>query len=101
MASRIDLHNTLCNILGTKNAYFQPPESVKMNYPAIVYDLDNIENRFADDGVYFMKKRYMVTVIHKDPDSMLIDKVAALPTCRFNRHYAQDNLNHDVFTLYF
>lgn len=98
---RLQLHEILCGILGTRNAYFQPPESVKMNYPAIVYALDNIENTYADDGVYLSSRRYAVTVIDKDPDSLLIGKVAALPTCRYNRHYEKDNLNHDVFTLFF
>lgn len=98
---RLQLHEVLCEILGTRCAYFQPPESVKMNYPAIVYSLDDIENLHADDGVYLSSRKYQVIVIDKDPDSELIGKVAALPTCQYNRHYAQDNLNHDVFTLYF
>ncbi len=72
-----------------------------MKYPAIVYGLDDIENTFADGGVYLSKKQYAVTVIDKNPDNELVDKVAALPTCRFGRHYKSDNLNHYVFSLYF
>lgn len=101
MPSRLELQTLLENILGSRNVYFQPPESVKMKYPAIVYGLDNIENSFADDGVYLSKKKYLVTVIDEDPDSPIVDKVASLPTCRFNRHFQSDNLNHDVFILYF
>ena len=89
---RLLLHEIFCEILGTRNAYFQPPESVKMNYPAIVYGLDSIENTYANDGVYLSYRKYSVTVI---------DKVATLPTCRFIRHYEKDNLNHDVFTIFF
>lgn len=81
--------------------YFQPPESVKMSYPAIVYGLDEIKNTYADGGVYLSRRRYSVTVIDQDPDSLIVGKVAALPTCRFNRHYERDNLNHDVFTIFF
>lgn len=101
MPSRLELQTLLENILGSRNVYFQPPESVKMKYPAIVYGLDDIENSFADDGVYLSKKKYLVTVIDEDPDSPIVDKVAALPTCRFNRRFQSDNLNHDVFILYF
>jgi hypothetical protein len=101
MPSRLELQTLFENILGSRNVYFQPPESVKMKYPAIVYGLDNIENTFADDEVYLSKKRYLVTVIDEDPDSPIVDKVASLPTCRFNRHFQSDNLNHDVFILYF
>ena len=101
MPSRLKLQTLLEELLGSRNVYFQPPESVKMKYPAIVYGLDNIENSFADDGVYLSKKKYLVTVIDEDPDSPIVDKVAALPICRFNRHFQSDNLNHDVFILYF
>lgn len=98
---RLHLHEVLCKILGTRNVYFQPPESVQMNYPAIVYGLDEIKNTFADDGVYLSVRKYAVTVIDEDPDSMIVDKVCLLPMCHFNRHYEKDNLNHDVFELYF
>ena len=107
MSRRLKLHNALCDILSCPNkgpecrAYFQPPSSVKMKYPAIVYALEDIENTFADDGVYLSHRKYLVTVIDKNPDSSFIDAVAKLPTCRFVRHYKSDNLNHYVFTLYF
>lgn len=107
MSRRLKLHNILCEILGCSNegfdcrAYFQPPASVKMKYPAIVYGLEDIANTYANDGVYLSQRKYSVMVIDKDPDSPLVGKVASLPTCRFNRHYEKDNLNHDVFTIFF
>lgn len=107
MSRRLELHKTLCDILSCPErgeecrAYFQPPATVKMKYPAIVYGLDDIENSYANDGVYLSAKRYSVTVIDRNPDSELVDKVAALPTCRYNRHYNNENLNHDVFELLF
>lgn len=104
---RLLLHDTLCGILSCPNrgdecrAYFQPPESVKMKYPAIVYGLDDIENMYANDGVYLSHQKYSITVIDKNPDSPIVDKVAALPFCRFNRSYQKDNLNHYVFTIFY
>lgn len=101
MASRLELHEKLCEALETRNVYFQPPESVKMKYPAIVYGLEDIKNTYANDGVYLSKRGYSVTVIDEDPDSSIVGKIASFPTCKFNRHYEKDNLNHDVFTLYY
>lgn len=101
MPSRLELQAVFEELLGSENVYFQPPASVKMSYPAIVYGLEDIENMFANDGVYSSKRKYSVTVIDKDPDSEIVGKVAALPTCRYNRHFESDNLNHDVFILYF
>lgn len=101
MASRLNLQLLLEELLENRNVYFQPPESVKMKYPAIVYALEDIENTHADNGVYSSQKKYSVIVIDDDPDSPFVDMVATLPTCRFNRYYASDNLNHWVFSLYF
>lgn len=101
MASRLELHELLCEILGTRNAYFQPPASVRMKYPAIVYSLDDVSINRADDRAYTSKNRYLVTAITDDPDSELISKLALLPLCRFNRYYVSDNLNHYVFALYY
>jgi len=101
MANRTDLHEVLCSVLGNRNVYYQPPESVKMHYPAIVYSRDNIENSFADNDVYMQKHAYQVTVIDKDPDSGIVELISKLPMCRFERHFTSDNLNHDVFLLYF
>lgn len=101
MASRLDLHEILCSILGTRNVYFQPPATIKMTYPAIVYSLSNVENVHADDIAYDQRYSYEVIVIDKDPDNMVMKHVSALPYCRFNRYYTADNLNHYAFTLYF
>lgn len=99
MSRRLELHEILCGVLGSRNVYFQPPATVKMKYPAIVYSRDDIENEFADNGVYKQAYFYQVTVIDSNPDSEIVHKVSRLPMCIFDRHYASDNLNHDVFTI--
>ncbi len=101
MDRRLELHEVLCEVLGSRNVYFNPPESVKMNYPAMVYSRKTIDNLYADSSVYGQLRAYEVTVIDWDPDSEIVGKVSRLPTCRFDRHFVSDNLNHDTFTLYF
>ena len=64
------------------------------------YDKHEAET-LANDGVYLSARKYSVTVIDSDPDSSLVGKVASMPTSRFNRHYTKDNLNHDVFEIFF
>ena len=101
MASRLELHEVLCKILRSRNVYFQPPASVKMQYPAIVYERSDIQNTPANNGVYLQSLQYQVTVIDKNPDSEIVAGVSKLPRCSFDTHFTADNLNHDVFTLYF
>ena len=101
MASRLKLQTMLEELLGSRNVYFQPPSSVKMSYPAIVYSRKLIDNEHADNTVYKQSFAYDLTIIDKNPDSDISMKISKLPKCRFDRHYVSDNLNHYVFTLYF
>lgn len=101
MGTRLELQAKLEDLLGSRNVYFQPPESIKLQYPAIVYFRSNIENLHANDGVYKQSLAYEVTVIDANPDSELPMKISQLPMCRHSRHFTADNLNHDVYTLYF
>jgi hypothetical protein len=72
-----------------------------MRYPCIVYKRDYAYTEFAGNLPYKYCKRYQVTVIDRDPDSPFPDKIAALPMCTFNRFFTADNLNHDVFNVFF
>lgn len=101
MDRRLELQTLLEGLLGRRNVYFQPPSSVLMNYPAIVYSRDDIWNNHADNKAYMQTTAYQVIVIDEDPDSEIVKKVANLPKCTFDRHYVADNLNHDAFILYF
>ena len=101
MASRLELQTLLENVLGSYNVYYQPPESLLIKYPAIVYSRDSIKTNYANDNVYTIVKSYEVIVIDKDPDSLIVDKVGAIPSCKFIRNYTVDNLNHDIFTIQF
>lgn len=101
MASRLELHEVLCGILGSRNVYFQPPENQKIQYPAIVYSRNVIENTFANNKVYNQYKSYEIVVIDKDPDSVIVDKISMMDMCVHERNFKSDNLNHDIFTLYY
>lgn len=101
MSLRTDLHDILLAILGLGNVYFQPPSSIMMNYPCILYSRDNFDLRFANDQLYNLKTKYTITVIDSNPDSTIPSKILGLPLTTFNRHYVADNLNHDVYNTYF
>lgn len=99
MAPRLQLQTLLESF--TEHVYFQPPTNTQISYPCIIYKRDAARSAFADNKNYRYTKRYAVTVIDRDPDSAIPDKVAALPLCTFDRFYTADGLNHDVFNLFF
>jgi hypothetical protein len=99
--NRESFHEELCSILKSRNVYYQPPESIKINYPAIVYSMNNIRNNFANNSIYTKQKQYEVIVIGKEADSEILERLMKLPLCQFNRTYQSDNLYHDVFTIFY
>ncbi len=101
MSRRLELHNILKSIPGVKKAYFQPPESVKLVYPCIVYDRINEQSLFADNNRYTMWNGYDLLVIDPNPDTEIPDRILQLPYTRLDRTYTKDNLNHYAIRLYF
>jgi len=101
MGTRIDLQSLLETTLGSRYVYFQPPATVELKYPCIIYKRSDAEVIFADNSSYKNKKKYSLTVIDRNPDSIVLDKVEALPYCSFSRHYASDDLNHDVYDIFY
>lgn len=98
---RYELNAILKTIAGNNNVYYQPPESLKMSYPCIVYTKSDITDRYASNGKYIIRHCYEITVIDKNPDSEIVARMEKYKEARFNRHFTSDGLNHDVFTLYF
>lgn len=85
----------------TPKVYFQPPESVKMEYPCIVYRHDPGSSRFANNKPYNYEQQYEVTLISRAPAPELFEKLVALPKTIHARFFVADNLNHNVFSIYF
>jgi hypothetical protein len=99
MVRRHDLQEILEGVC--PNVYFQPPANVQMIYPAIVYERDRADIKNADDIPYSVIKRYSLTLISRNPDETIFEALAALQMCRHERFFVVDNLNHDVFNIYF
>lgn len=102
MASRLELHEELCTVLGSRNVYFQAPESVKMKYDAIRYKLNGKDLKRANDRIYLNTNQYDGVIITRDPDTTIPDKLLGhFEMCSFGRPYTADDLNHYPFTLYY
>lgn len=102
MPSRLDLHEELCTILGSRNVYYNPPETVKLKYPCILYSKSKPSTQRGDNINYMFRNRYDITVISTNADSDLSDKLLThFPYCSFDRTYKSDNLNHESLTIYY
>lgn len=91
-----DILHRLC-----QNVYFQPPTGTKLVYPCIIYKLDGINIRFADNNPYRLMDEYEVKYITRDADDMTVHDIALLPLCSLGRSYTADNLYHYSYKLYF
>lgn len=99
--TRLELQEFLEILKGDSHVYFQPPASVRMEYPAIVYKLSDIDNTHANNSVYLQDTAYQLIYITKNPDDVMVKTLSKLPFCNFDRHYTADNLNHYSYTLFY
>ena len=85
----------------TPNVYYEPPENVRLIYPCIIYERTSGRSSYSNNLPYSFDFRYKVTIISKDPDDRMVEKLASTQECcSFDRAYQSDNLYHSVFTLY-
>lgn len=114
---RLGLQNILENIFqifheadGYQHVYYQPDTNIKLHYPCVVYVRDGEVPYRADNGHYVTNWSYRLTIIDPDPISScindegtktIIDAISELPKCSYIRHFVNDNLNHDVFKIYY
>ena len=97
--TRLTLHQTLVDLLGSNNVYYNPPETQKMSFPCITYTLANISDIKADNLKYIDYKTYKITVVSKKPDHPVIKKILNLEMTRFSAQYTKNGYYHDVILL--
>ncbi len=97
-----DLLETSMTLAGySPHVYYQPPESIKLVYPCIVYDRDRFETAYANGKIYKDMTKYTLTVMDKDPVSPLVDILRAIEYCEMDREFTSDNVHHFVFTFFY
>lgn len=103
---RLEIHNKFIDILGTRGeevtrVYFQPPESVRMEYPCIRYSKSIPDLRRANNKIYNDTECYEVVIIDYDPESEIPKKILeSFPMSSPGRLYTSDNLYHTTITIY-
>lgn len=100
METRLRLQTRLEELLGVGHVYFQPPETVKMAFPAVRYRLIDYHPTYADNRPYTLTDTYELIFITADPDDPRRKQIALLPGCRMTSSYTADNLNHYVYQLH-
>lgn len=101
MRIRADLQLLLEGIMESTNVYFQPPSTVMMKYPCIVYKRIDLDSDFANNRLYLGRTVYEVILIDKNPDTIYINKILSIPLTKYVRQYVTNNLYHDVFRIYY
>ena len=102
MASRLELQTKLEELIGNRNVYFQPPSTVSISYPCIIYSIGNGDVKRANNNLYNYINNYQLTMIYKKPMVDIIETMLrSFQMCKLDRTYISDNLYHYVFSIYF
>lgn len=99
---RLELHEKLCTLLGTRDVFFQPPENIKIPNRAIIYQLTDAVQRKANNKLYNKVDRYQVLFITPNPDDRLWETILEeFEIANFERHYKYENLNYYSISIYY
>lgn len=101
-ASRLLLRSKLEGIMEEcgeePHLYFQPPESVRLAYPCMVYHLRTLTSRSADNRPYVKYISFDITYITRSPASKVPARMLEEPLFSFDRYYTAENLHHYSYT---
>lgn len=101
MGQRLDLQSDLEDLMEGNMVKFQPPPKYHLTYPCLLYDLNSGVTKFAENMPYTFTRRYSLTLIDRNPDSIFVEKLAmAFPMITMDRSFTTQGLHHFVFTLY-
>ena len=101
MDKRMQLQSELERLVGL-NVYFQPPATVQLKYPCVIYNLSSGNAIYADNSVYTYTNRFELIFIYRKQNMKIVEIVLrTFPMCTVSRMYIADNLYHYVFNLYY
>lgn len=102
MRSHYDLQAELSKIENVKQVYWDPPESLKLEYPCIVVSQSNVFKRFANNGRYIRIPGYDVMVIDPDTDSEIyLEVLNRFKYCDEKVPFEADGLSHWPLLIYY
>lgn len=101
MDRRLELHQILKSTSQLDRVYYQPHENVKLVYPCLIYSLDGVKTEFGDDHGYIGTKQYQLTIITRDPETPVLDRLLTLPMCTFSTSFVKDQLYHYILRVYY
>lgn len=95
-----DLLYLLQQTVKHNRVYFQPPENLKIEYPAIVFHLSTIKVDHGSDVPYKGAREYSVILITKEPEPDSINEILKIPYSSLDQTFISDGMNHFVFSVY-
>lgn len=96
---RVELQELLKEYCDT--VYFQPPSSIRISYPCIVYNRSTDYINRANNNLYMKEKLYRVTVMDKNPDSDIADRLQELPWAVIISRDIVDNIYQTTLNIYY
>lgn len=99
LAKRIDLQRYLESLVGKGRVYFEPPETLKIQYPCIVYNLSRFDPVSADNLSYTVHQDYDVQYITREPEPDIPLKLAYSKRFRAGQHFVSDGMHHFNYSV--
>lgn len=102
MDRRQKLHEELKRVTGIKNVYFQPPESIKLKYPCVIYSKQPFRTVRANNTAWINNRPYRVVIVCSDGDNKFAEMLLnGFKYCSYDSRYISNNMYHDSLTIFY
>lgn len=100
-SKRLTFRDELASIAGDMiKLYYQPPDTVRMTYPCIVYSLSDVDLVKANDSVYINNRTYRVQYIDRSTSMDIPEKlIEGFQFVKFIDRSVIENLNHTTLEI--
>lgn len=101
-ANRLALREILSKVMvdcgEEPKLYYQPPESMRLEYPCMIYHLKDMSSNYADNRPYMKLISFDITYVTRSPSSSVPVAMTDQSLMSFDRYYTADNLHHYAYT---
>lgn len=98
---RLELQARLEELPRVRRVYWNPPESIQLVYPCIIYNYAKIDVHHADNKAYIKRRRYEITIIDRDTTSIIPEALEeSFQYWAQEQVFANDNIGHWVYSIY-
>jgi len=96
---RLKLHEYLINTFPGFTLYYNPHSKLKLTYPSILYELQDLPAKHASNTAYSVGSVFKVTMMYVGQPPIDPKTMYTMPGTSFSTSFTKDDITHVIFSV--